>query len=63
MTEAERLDTARVAYWRAFDLMPPSPFGISDEYLAEVLEQAVANCKPVPAGFDWWVHLPPDAVA
>ncbi|MFN8750470.1 MAG: hypothetical protein ACK5YQ_01470 [Betaproteobacteria bacterium] len=63
MTDDGRLDRTYFAYVRAFDRMPPAPFGISDEYLAEVLEQAVADCKPVPDDFDWWAHLPPGAVA
>jgi len=62
-TDEERADTARTAYWRAFNAAPPSPASVSDEYLAEVLEQAVADATPVPEDFDWYEELPPDALA
>jgi hypothetical protein len=58
-----RLQIAVEAYWTAFDVDVPHPFGISDEYLAEVFEQAVATLTPVPPDFDWYDHLPPGAVA
>lgn len=59
----ERIDIARAAYSVAFDRMPPAPFAISEDYIAEVLEQAVADSTPVPDDFDWWDKMPPDAVA
>lgn len=60
---APRLDAAIRAYVAAFDTPSPTPFGISDEYLAKVLERAVAKGRPIPDDFDWWRHLPPDALA
>lgn len=39
------------------------PFGVSDEFFVEVLEAALAADRPVPDDFDWYQHLPPDAVA
>lgn len=58
-----RLETAQAAYGVAFRLPPPEPFGIDDDRVAQVLEQAVADGKPVPDSFDWWADLPPNAVA
>lgn len=60
----ERLYRALDAYEQAFPGMyAPAPFGITDDALAEVLEQAVANKQPIPEDFDFWDDLPPDAVA
>lgn len=50
-------------YIRTFDRAPPLPFGVSDQRQAEVLEAALREGRPVPADFDWWADLPPDAVA
>lgn len=58
-----RLETAQAAYIRAFGAMAPEPFGINDDRIAEVLELAIVEGQPVPADFDWWADLPPDAVA
>jgi hypothetical protein len=59
----DRLTTAQVAYVRAFRDFPPNPFAISEDRQAEVLERAILAGRPVPAGFDWYVDLPPDAAA
>jgi len=58
-----RLETAQAAYGIAFKTMPPEPFGINDDHLARVLEQAVADGRPLPESFDWWAEMPPDAKA
>ncbi len=58
-----RLQTAIGAYFEAFKLMAPMPFGVSDDWLAEVLEKAILEGQPVPENFDWWPDLPPDATA
>lgn len=57
-----RLETAQAAYVVAFGVMPPEPYGISENRLIDVIEQAVADGKPVDDGFDWFPDLPPDAV-
>lgn len=58
-----RIETAETAYITAFRMQPPRPYAISDDRLAEVLEQAVVDGKPIPDSFDWWADLPPDALA
>lgn len=58
-----RLETAQVAYWRAFGVSPPEPWGVNDDRIAQVLEQAVADGRQVAESFDWWAELPPNAVA
>jgi hypothetical protein len=58
-----RLETAQFAYVRAFGVEPPEPWGVDDERIAEVLERAIVDRKPVSASFDWWAHVPPDGVA
>jgi hypothetical protein len=58
-----RLDTAEAAYVKAFGLLPPMPWGVNSEVIAEVLERAIVDGKPVPESFDWWAGFPPDAVA
>ena len=58
-----RLETAQAAYFAAFKVAPPEPWGIDDQRLAEVLEQAIVDLQPVPESFDWWADMPPDAVA
>ncbi len=58
-----RIDAAIIAYVRAFKMLPPQPCAVSGERIAEVLEEAVDAGEPVPEDFDWWSHLPPDAVA
>lgn len=50
-------------YIQTFDRAPPMPFGVGDQRLAEVLGAALREGRPVPADFDWWADLPPDAVA
>jgi|GEM_PF-6178437 hypothetical protein len=58
-----RLETALRAYIVAIGGPVPAPWGVSDDRLAGVLEQAIVDGRPVPADYDWWGHLPPDAVA
>ncbi len=58
-----RLRTAIIAYSTAFKMVTPNPFGINDDTLAAALEKAVASGQPIPDSFDWWAHLPPDALA
>lgn len=58
-----RLQIAQNAYAAAFRAMPPEPWGIDDDRLAEVIEQAVALGQPIDPDFDWWDYLPPDADA
>ena len=58
-----RLEAMFRACVAAFNQPILAPFGISDEYLASVLEQAITEGLPVPAVFDGWSHLPPDADA
>lgn len=59
----DRLRTAQIAYERAFGRWPPEPFNVADLRIAEVLEQAIVDGRPVPPSFDWWADMPPDAVA
>ncbi len=49
-----RLEAASRACLAAFNPPIPAPLGISDEYLASVLEQAFSEGLPVPADFDGW---------
>lgn len=58
-----RLETAQIAYGEAFKAPPPEPWGVSEDRIARVLEQAVAEGRPVPDSFDWWADLPPNAAA
>lgn len=58
-----RLETAQAAYVRAFGLPPPEPWGVNQDQVAQVLEQAVADGTPVAESFDWYPDMPPDAVA
>jgi hypothetical protein len=58
-----RLETAQMAYFKAFDAPPPEPFNVNQDRVAAVLEDAIAKGKPIPDSFDWWAHLPPGAVA
>ena len=60
---SQRLETAQAAYVKAFALPPPEPWGINPERVAQTLEQAVSDGKPLPESFDWWAGMPPDAVA
>ena len=43
-----RRETAEAAYGLAFNVYPPRPFAVGDDYYAEVLKQAVAASTPVP---------------
>jgi hypothetical protein len=58
-----RLEDAQAAYALAFGVAPPEPWGVDDLRIAEVLEQAVNQRKPLPESFDWWAYLPPGGVA
>lgn len=58
-----RIETAQAAYWRAFGRLPPEPWGVSDDAIAEALERAVAAGRQIADDFDWWADMPPDAVA
>lgn len=61
---ARRCRTACERYNRRFGTSYGfPPFGVSDEFFVEVLEEALAADRPVPDDFDWYQHLPPDAVA
>jgi len=57
-----RLEVALTAYAHAFRRLPPEPYGVKDEFLATVLEHAVAAEKPIPDDFDWWPNRPDDAL-
>jgi hypothetical protein len=54
----DRLYEARQAYSRAFGNEGPRPSGVSDEDLAEALEQAVQAGVPIPDNRDWSMDLP-----
>lgn len=58
-----RLEKAQEAYFNAFGKPPPEPYGVSDDTVAIVLEQALLNKKPIAPDFDFWAYLPPDSVA
>lgn len=58
-----RLETAQAAYLKAFGLPPPEPWGVNDDRIARILENAIAGGRPLPESFDWWGELPPNAVA
>lgn len=58
-----RLEAAQDAYFEAFGRMPPQPWGIDDNRVAQVLEDAVGAGVAVPDAFDWWGDLPSNAVA
>lgn len=58
-----RLETAQAAYFAAFFVPAPQPWGVDDDRLAAVLEQAIAAGRPVADDFDWWASLPPGAAA
>jgi SPP1 gp7 family putative phage head morphogenesis protein len=58
-----RLRIAQTAYSRVFGIRAPDPLGVNPLSVAVVLEQAIVESQPVPADFDWWAELPPDAVA
>lgn len=59
----QRLQTAISAYVRTFKVSPPFPFGINEDTLSDALERAILDGRPVPANYDWYADLPPDAVA
>ena len=50
-------------YFDAFGVYMPQPFGISRPAVEEVVRAAIAKGEPIPAEYDWWADLPPDAVA
>lgn len=58
-----RLDNAQDAYIEAFGRMPPQPWGVDDNRVAQVLEDAVTAGQSVPDAFDWWGDLPANAAA
>lgn len=58
-----RLETAQAAYFAAFKVASPEPWGVSDDHLAEVLENAIAAGRTVPEDFDFYAGMPPGAVA
>lgn len=58
-----RLEIAQLAYTNAFRQLPPEPWGVTDERIAEVLEQALVDGQPLPQSFDWYPDMPDYAVA
>ncbi|MFZ2986596.1 MAG: hypothetical protein WA086_01245 [Ideonella sp.] len=60
---ADRLLQAELQYADKFSADPPVPFGVSDAWLAEVLEGAISAGAPVPSDFDWYPDMPEGAVA
>ncbi|ASM76387.1 hypothetical protein VITFI_CDS0608 [Vitreoscilla filiformis] len=61
---AARLFAAADAYAQRFGQEPNVWIvGVSDQRMAATLEQAVATGQPIPADYDWYTHLQPDAVA
>jgi hypothetical protein len=59
----KQLPDVQAAYFAAFSVAPPEPFGVDDERIAAVLAQAVIDKQPIPDSFDWWGRLPPQSVA
>jgi len=51
------------AYMLTFGHSGPQPMCINPTWRAEVMADAVAAGEPIPGDFDWYAHLPPDAVA
>lgn len=60
---ADRVLNAVLSYSEKFNSPSPMPFGVSDEWRAAVLEQAVADGVPISADFDWYPDMPEGAVA
>jgi hypothetical protein len=58
-----RLEIAQTAYMNTFRQLPPEPWGVNDDRIAEVLEQALVDGQPLPESFDWYPDMPDDAVA
>lgn len=50
-------------YVELFQAEPPTPFGINDDRLAEVMDAAIRKGEPIPDDFDWWGALPSNADA
>jgi len=62
VTDTDR-DKLFDGYLTRFGVFPPAPACVSSAYWCEVVAQALADGVPVPPEFDWWAHVPPDAVA
>lgn len=58
------LSKAWERYSAAFPNAPfLSPFGVGEEVLAAAMLEHVKLGRPIPDDYDWYRHLPDDAVA
>lgn len=62
MTEGDH-DRIADDYFARFGLLLPCPACINHMHVAEVAARYMAKGKPIPKSYNWWAHLPPDAVA
>ncbi len=48
-------------YLKKFDVYPPEPMGVPDDFYFKVLAAHVNKGEPVPVDFNWWPDKPSDA--
>ena len=64
MKERDLIDEVTEEYAKAFPEAPILwPFGVGDEDRASAMQEAIRLGRPIPHDYDWYAHLPPDAVA
>lgn len=51
------------AYYEAFGVMPPEPFGIDQEVVDRKIRDALEEAVPLPPDYDFHDGIPDDAVA
>jgi hypothetical protein len=56
-------DKVATEYMSRFGVPLPCPACINSAHVAEVAARYMAKGKPIPKSFNWWAHVPPDAVA
>lgn len=62
MTESD-YDKVQAEYMRLFGVPLPYPACINQNYVAEVAARYMAKGRPIPKSFNWYAHVPPDALA
>lgn len=62
MTDTD-FDKVFAEYLSRFGVPLPCPACINPDQVAEVAARYMAKGKPIPKSYNWWAHVPPDAVA
>jgi hypothetical protein len=62
MTDAD-FDKVFAEYLSRFGVPLPCPACINPDHVAEVAARYLAKGRPIPKSYNWWSHVPPDAVA